>query len=206
MDSLKTYGFRIGTTYNTFYEVRAEDQKEAWVIFIMRYGIVIPTNYSVQCIGETHFSKQLATGETGVDWMCLKDNSYLKIDDSILTEKFVIEHADIIDIKRYTEEFIKKGFSLDFFERFQDSVDWRSISISYDLSEEDIRRFEHLLYWDMLCYHKRLGFELLEDFIDRLDWYGLVANRDRISSEFIDKYTDKIGETIKDMDTSDLPF
>ena len=206
MGLLKTYGFKIGSGYSTFYEVKAEDQKEAWVIFIMRYGIVIPTNYSVQCIGETHFSKELATGETGVDWMYLKDKSYLRMDNSILTEEFVIENADIIDIKRYTEEFIKKGFSLDFFERFEDSVDWRAISISYDLSEEDIRRFEHLLHWDMLCYHKRLSYELLEDFIDRLDWYGLVANKDRISSEFVDKYTDKIDETIKDMNTEKPPF
>ena len=48
-----------------------------------------------------------------------------------------------------------KNMSETFIIGFKDEIDWRMVSIHSKLSEETIREFHYLVYWEMIsCYQK----------------------------------------------------
>ena len=80
---------------------------------------------------------------------------------------------------------LKEGsLSESFIEKFQDEVDWESVSIYQQLSEDFIKKFKDKVNWEGISYFQKLSEEFIIKFQDRIDW-KLISRYQKLSEDFV---------------------
>ena len=89
-----------------------------------------------------------------------------------------------------------EGFTDEFVYEMGDYLDFHTVVLFSDkVSEECLRHFADRLPWQTLSEHRVMSFEFMDEFKDRMYWDDVTAlwiNKDRISEEFLERYSDYV--------------
>ena len=72
-------------------------------------------------------------------------------------------------------------------EKFQDKINWYTISGNQKLSEEFIREFSNKVYWDYICKYQKLSEEFIREFWHVLD-RERIAHYQKLSDDFLQEF------------------
>lgn len=204
MDSLKTYGFSIGNAAPLIYEVEAKNSGDAWRNMVELLADAIPDSLNVRCLGYTKFSKSPSKGILD-KVIFLEDETYLKLSDLELTEKFIAEHADVLNLHDCTRFFEQNLFTFDFLNRFKHQLDWKWLSLEWKFTEDDIRRFQDVVDWSNISFSQKMSMEFLEEFYNKIDLYSISQNKNT-PKEFKKKYIKELHDSFLKGCANHVPF
>jgi hypothetical protein len=76
-------------------------------------------------------------------------------------------------------------------EETDDEPNWERISMSGDLSENELHKYADFLNWNLISEFQELSTELMTKFQDRLNW-GLISEYQQLSEEQIRLFQDNV--------------
>ena len=91
----------------------------------------------------------------------------------------------------YTKELRKYASSIDLIRKFQDKVDWESISINQKLSEDFIREFKDRVDWYWISMHQKLSEDFIKEFQDKVNW-DCISIYQKLSEKFIREFQNRV--------------
>lgn len=101
--------------------------------------------------------------------------------DKICWDKLMMEYEDFTD---------------DFVYEIGDRLNFHTVVLfSYKVSDDCLRHFADRLPWQTLSEHRVMSFEFMDEFKDRMYWDDVTAlwiNKDLISEEFLERYSDYV--------------
>ena len=99
-----------------------------------------------------------------------------------------------LKIATYLPNLIEFGYlpfnlklSEDFIIKFQDKIDWITVSRYQKLSEDFIRKFQDKVNWDYISTYQKLSEDFIREFVFQVNWYN-ISEYQKLSEDFIREF------------------
>jgi len=111
-----------------------------------------------------------------------------RLSEKHLSENFIRKFQDKLDWNSISEF---QNLSENFIREFQDKLDWNSISEFQKLSENFIREFQNKVNWFYISEFQKLSENFIREFQDKVNWFFISCNQ-KLSENFIREFQDKV--------------
>ena len=92
------------------------------------------------------------------------------------------------------KELIKKYKLQSFSKNFDREVDWKTISIFYELPENFIREFKNEIDWFFVFSSQKLSEDFIREFENEIDWvnWNVISWHQKLSEDFVREFKNKV--------------